>query len=139
MKHLFASIFLLATIYLLACATEANSQRPLNPNGDSELSLLMRAMYEDGLKMKSQVENGKHPKPSVDVEQILTAEATDPERQKTPHFDAFAQSYLQAVKALQNARPEEAEQHYNGMVNACMSCHKAICPGPTVRIKKLYL
>ncbi len=129
----------MATIYFLACATDAKSQKPLNPNGDSELSLLMRAMFEDGMKMKAQIEKGKKPKVSIDVKQIHTAEATDPERQKIPQFDVFAQTFVQAVEALQQAEPEEAKKYYNGMVNACMNCHQYICPGPTVKIKKLYL
>jgi len=38
------------------------------------------------------------------------------------------------------ASPKGAtETLFQGLVESCMNCHRAFCPGPIVRIKKLYL
>ncbi len=111
---------------------------PINPNGDSELALLMRAMFDDGMRMKAQIKKGEKPKAQIDFEKIFTAEATEPDKVATEEFHAFATSYVESMKALENAEPEEADGIYRGMVESCMNCHKAFCPGPTMRIKKMY-
>ena len=136
------AIFLALLIggYLLSCNANAaqNGPPPLNPNGDSELALLMRAMFDDALLMKQQVEQGEQPRPSLDYQKILTAEATEPEKAASDTYKVHALSYLQTIKALQDADAPQAASLYKNMVNSCMGCHQALCPGPTVRIKKLY-
>ncbi len=141
MKVTAVAIGLLLTILAFSCSTngDCSEQKPLNPNGDSELSLLMRLMYDDGMKIKEQIRMGEKPDISFDFEKIHTAEATEPDRMKTPDFDVFADSYIQAVQAYKSAAKEEAESYFNSIVTACMNCHQAVCPGPKVRIKKMYL
>ena len=131
---------LLLAGYLLSCTAQAakSDPPPLNPNGDSELALLMRAMFDDALLMKQQVEQGEQPRPSLDYQKILTAEATEPEKAASDTYKVHALSYLQTIKALQEADAPQAASLYKNMVNSCMGCHQALCPGPTVRIKKLY-
>ena len=131
---------LLLSGYLLSCtAQNAKSDAlPLNPNGDSELALLMRAMFDDALLMKQQIEQGEQPRPGLDYQKILTAKATEPEKAASDAYKVHALSYLQTIKALQQADVAQAASLYSNMVNSCMGCHQAICPGPTVRIKKLY-
>lgn len=131
---------LLLSGYLLSCTAKAaqNEAPPLNPNGDSELALLMRAMFDDALLMKQQIEEGKPPRPGLDYQKILTAEATEPAKTASDTYKVHALSYLQTIKALQQAGAAQASTLYNNMVNSCMGCHQALCPGPTVRIRKLY-
>lgn len=126
--------------YLLSCHTQDKkaAAAPLNPNGDSELALLMRAMFDDALLMKQQIEQGEQPRPALDYQKILTAEATEPEKAASDTYKVHALSYLQTIKALQGADAPQAASLYKNMVNSCMGCHQALCPGPTVRIKKLY-
>ncbi len=138
----------LVSIYMLSC-TEVNNQPAkatyiptkwfANPNGDSELALLMRAMYDDGQRMKVAIKNGEPFQPKVDFEKILTASATEPEKAASAEYHAFAQTYIQTMKAMQDAEPAKAIALYDTMVANCMTCHQALCPGPTVRIKKLKL
>ena len=51
---------------MLAC-TDYNSPEKrevpavINPNGDSELALLMRDMFEDGMRLKEQIAKGEQP------------------------------------------------------------------------------
>ena len=139
MKLLLVSLTLAAAVYTLSCTTDASASRPLNPNGDSELALLMRSMFDDGMRMKALIQRGEKPDVAVAFEKIHNAKATEPKKAASDEFNGFALSYVQAVKALKEAQPDEAETYYTGMVNACLNCHKAICPGPVVRIKKMFL
>jgi cytochrome c556 len=38
-----------------------------------------------------------------------------------------------------SSAPDQVKNGYNLMVEACMNCHRSYCPGPMVRIKKLYI
>ncbi|MEZ4935880.1 MAG: hypothetical protein R2788_27560 [Saprospiraceae bacterium] len=144
-KYLFA-LPILMSILLFSCLTDSPAENesgpiimPINPNGDSELALLMRDMFEEGLKAKEKIKSGELPDLVLDFEKIHTAQATEPEKAASPEYKVHALSYLQAVAALKNADKNNLEKSYTDMVDACMSCHKAVCPGPTVKIKKLYL
>ena len=137
--------FAFTFIYFAVACTDfdTNTERIVptqsNPNGDSELALLMREMFEDGLRIKEQIEKGEKPDILKKFEAIHTAEATEPEKAASETYKNFADSYLTALNGLQNADSDELFDAYQGMVQSCMSCHQALCPGPMVRIKKLYL
>lgn len=112
-------------------------QQPINPNGDSELALLMRAMEEEVKRIKDQVDKGEPITITINHEEILTAHATEPKKAASPEFKAFAAAYLQAIEALKTATPGQSATIYDQMVSSCMSCHQTMCPGPMMRIKKL--
>lgn len=136
-----------AIIYLLlfyafgvSCSDEnigSKMPKPLNPNGDSELALLMRAMYDEAEQIKQQINSGDSITLSLDHEKILTAHATEPDKAASPEYKAFAKTYLQAVKSLTTASPSQRINVYDNLVSNCISCHKALCPGPIIKIKKL--
>lgn len=108
-----------------------------NPNGDSELALLMRSMFEEALYVKQQIENGKPVKINVDHEKILSAHATEPEKAASPEYKAFAQTYLMTIENLRKATPEDLPDLYDNLVASCSTCHQALCPGPLARIEQL--
>lgn len=135
-KNIYLIFFLL---YIGACTENMPQKMPLNPNGDSELALLMREMFEDGMRIKEQIEKGEQPKVLKKFEAIHTAAATQPEKVNDPAFDAFADTYLGLLKNLESADKAQIPQLHNVMVESCMNCHRTFCPGPMVRIKKLYL
>ena len=116
---------------------EEPQKKSLNPNGDSELALLMRAMFDEAEQIKNQVINGEKVTTKLDHEKILSAHATEPEKANSPEFKAWAGAYLKNVERLKGANPENAETIFSELVSSCLSCHKALCPGPAVRIKKL--
>ena len=116
---------------------ENNSQIPLNPNGDSELALLMRDMYDEAERIKTQLKHGEELTINLNHEAILTAHATEPEKAASAEYKAFAKSYLQSLESLQKANASQVESQFENMVANCMACHQALCPGPMVRIKKL--
>jgi cytochrome c556 len=136
MKKLIAVFPLLVALLWQACKNEA---KPLNPNGDSELAILMRQMFEDGERIREQIKNGQSVAIQVDFEKIMTATATDPAKMQGKEYPHFAASYVEAMKALRDAPPAEAQDKYSAMVATCMNCHEQSCPGPIVRIKKLTL
>jgi hypothetical protein len=119
-----------------AAACKTNS---LNPNGDSELAILMRefAAYTDSVKQDLLNNRTPRPKPA-NLSQILTAKKTDESIDKSV-FTPLAQSYIASVEYFYNAAPEEKTDMYNSMVNMCINCHKNFCGGPIKRIQKLFI
>lgn len=111
--------------------------KEINPNGESELALLMRAMFEEANTIKQQIANGEEIKTSLCHEQLLTAEATEPEKAASEQYKAYAKAFIQTVDHLQTSDPEHQLAVYENLVNNCLSCHKAMCPGPVSKIEKL--
>lgn len=140
---LFATVGVL--LFLSSCTSgekscEAPAKKAIyNPNGNSELALLMRDMFDEGMRVREAVSEGKRPLPNWDADAIFTAHATQPEKVATPEFKAYAQSFLEAAKAMEDASPEAYRQSYQGMVKTCVACHQEVCPGPIVKINKMLL
>ncbi len=149
MKNSYLLIVLLIAMYAndgfgqKATATEASSNentvKPLNPNGDSELALLMRSMYDDGMAMKLAIKNGDAPLSHIDISKLYTSEPTVTGKADTPEYQAFALAYEAAFKGLGQAQEDQKAQAYKTLVNSCIACHKSVCPGPIVRIEKMKL
>lgn len=135
--------FLLAVVLtmLLGCSekqeAKTNNKRPINPNGDSELALLMRDMFEESDSLKQLVVEGKSLSGLEKYEDIHSAIPTDP-TVTGPVFEAFANAYIESIKTLENSDSTSVD-NFNNMVNQCMNCHTEFCPGPKKRIKKLYI
>ncbi|TAE18932.1 MAG: hypothetical protein EAZ95_03070 [Bacteroidetes bacterium] len=107
------------------------------PNKDSELALLMREMESEAMTMREAIKKGEEPKDlRTRFEAILTAQSTEASM-KTPAFQVMAKNYLKSLNKVYEAPKEERLEKYTLMINDCMNCHKAQCPGPLVRIKKL--
>lgn len=131
------TFLLLAVVITLSSAFTA--QEDNNPNGSSELSLLMRKMEKQLVDARAAVLNGKYkgsyPK---EFDKIYTAKPTDNET-KMPSYDVFANVYISAVKSFVSAKPADQIESYNNVVNTCLACHSQHCPGPVGRIKKLLI
>ncbi|MBL7896814.1 MAG: hypothetical protein JNK50_16060 [Bacteroidia bacterium] len=114
--------------------------KPLvNPNGDSELALLMRAMRDTTKSFKEMIMAGKVPTKFPDVFlKIHSAQPTDNETKK-PSFNGFADGYLAALKNLSSSDDLNVKVNYNALVQACENCHSEHCPGPLGTIRKLKL
>lgn len=141
--------FLLICISIFFACTQASKKEtkteepkteikaPLNPNGDSELALLMRGMYQEAEHIKKQVKQAEEVTVELDHMKILSAHATEPEKAASAEFKSFAQLYLARLNELKSAEGENKVVVYKSLVESCMSCHQALCPGPLVKIKKL--
>lgn len=122
-----------------SCEAEDVEVSAINPNGDSELALLMRQLFydTDSLKQLVVVDGNEVPQEFIAaLENVHTAVPTDPEV-KTAEFTAFNQLLVSAAKELSVA--ENKEEAYNNFLNKCIDCHKVVCPGPIKRIKKLVI
>jgi hypothetical protein len=119
--------------------SNASTPKPLNPNGDSELALLMREMFDDGMRIRQQILDGEEPDVLKKFEAIHTAVPTEEGKTDSDHYRQMAKAYVAALKTLEDATVEDRYDSYQAVVQSCMNCHKAICPGPMVRIKKMYL
>ena len=113
------------------------SAKPLNPNGDSELALLMRKMLHTSESMKELIKEGNLPKEfPEEFLKIHTAKPTDSETKKAS-FDGFANNYLDNLQTLYKSPKKDLTINYNAVINSCASCHAEHCPGPLKTINKL--
>ncbi len=117
--------------------TATCSSKKINPNGDSELALLMRKMIQSSASLKELVKQGKLPdKFPEEFLKIHTAKPTDSDTKKAS-FDGFATNYLDNLNTFYHSPKEELTKNYNAVINSCVSCHSEHCPGPIKAIKKL--
>ena len=109
----------------------------MNPNGDSELAILMRRMADEAEMIKAKIEQGERPEILVDYQEIMTASATEPEKKATHEYEVFAESHIQSMQLLEDADTSRMLTLYDNMISNCINCHQELCPGPLPRIKKL--
>lgn len=110
-----------------------------NPNGMSEMSLIMEEWYNAMLVMKSRLEAGTLVETA---EPIKTAEmATAQTSKQNIHgemLDGFTESFVLNYQAIAKGKTiAEQSRTFNLAVVACINCHEQYCQGPIVRIKKL--
>lgn len=122
----------------VTCDTKKCSKSTsLNPNGDSELALLMREMYDSSASLKELIKKGKSPAnfPEKFVK-MQTAKPTDV-KVKNVTFDALSNEYLKSLISVHQSPKKELVVNYNLMVQKCINCHQVFCPGPIQKIGKL--
>ena len=108
-----------------------------NPNGSSELSLLMREMQEYTVKAKEALKNNSAPAAYPTAFDDIYKAAISEGMTKSDFYDQFSDLYITAVKNYSKSNPKERVETYNNMVNACLACHSQHCPGPVPVIKKM--
>jgi hypothetical protein len=141
MKKTFTTL-LLFTFILLACSKEKPQSVKgnfTNPNGESELAVFMRTMHDETALAKTATLAGEKYDFTFDTTLLFTPNASEPEKVASAAYQAFGTAYLNALQAYQKAGTGELADHYEQLVGACETCHQALCPGPLVRVKKLYL
>jgi hypothetical protein len=136
-KH--SLFFLLAFVVCIGCEQQpkTKSNKPINPNGDSELALLMRNMFSESDSLKQLILVGKSLSGLKRFEDIHTAIATDP-TVLGPVFDSFSDAYIDAIRQLESSDSASVLK-FNNMVTQCMNCHSQFCPGQKKRIRQLYI
>ena len=136
---------ILCASLILACGSEQVKEESkstpsvFSPNEDSELALLMRFMYDDMDRIKSELKAGKHPRITFPASELFTAEPTDENQVSSYDYELLGKSFLAAVKQFQESDYSQLSEHYEVLVESCMSCHQYSCPGPMRRIRNLYL
>jgi len=138
MKALSIFSAIILTTLLFACNNKEADKGIMYSNDDSELTMVMREMFDYYAGVKKDIQDGNVPKEFKTFEDIHTAVSTEPEKAQSDLYKAMAQVYADAANRL-NDDNVDINKAYNEMVDHCMNCHKQMCPGPTVKIKKLYL
>jgi hypothetical protein len=113
--------------------------KPLNPNGDSELAVLMREMANWTDSCKAAIVSGRPvpPKPEK-LGTLHTAKRTD-ETIDASLYNSMASLYQGMVLQFEQSPESGRKDAYNSMVSACAGCHQNFCQGPLVRINKMFL
>jgi hypothetical protein len=102
-------------------------QSARNPNGDSELAVLMRQFVDDLRDARTLAEAGQPVKKLYPTHRKMRcAWPTKPDERNT-NYDLRAQSYLAAVRAFDQ---KPGKTTYNEIVNGCIHCHSQSCGGP---------
>ncbi len=129
----FIFLLIFSFVYTLSCTKKKQEYT------DSELTLLMREMEIEMMEVKEQIKKGEKPNISNIYQKILSSHSTEPQKSASAEFKLYAESFLSALETLEKSNPESLSEKYELMVTTCMNCHRSMCPGPMVRIEKLYL
>jgi cytochrome c553 len=138
---------ILAILFLVSCATkddDKNEQtkseiKVTNPNGMSEMSLIMEEWYNsmkiisDELKAGHKVEEV----PTINQDGIFSAKTSKPNVHGN-EYNAFVETYFYNYNQLKKSGSlQQQTNDFNLTVTSCVNCHEQFCHGPIVRIKKL--
>jgi len=138
-----------AGITLLSCSSPetktqdcpvAQEKKPgkiSNPNGDSELALLMREMYDSLYSYKNLLADGRFP--AGFPERFLKIHTARPTEELTDSlvYHAFASDYVSGLNYFYEQKEQNLKSNYNSLVLKCANCHENYCPGPLDKIRKL--
>jgi hypothetical protein len=119
--------------------TSTSAAQELTPA--SELALLMREMAAHADSVKAGLSRGDKQLPPypAGVKKLLTATPTKDMHIDPITYPTFAKDYQAKVNALYKAPQRQRSQAYNALVLSCANCHTTHCPGPMMRIKKMYV
>lgn len=133
----FLVLFLLALVGLSFTSVPSKPAQDLKP--PSELALLMREMatFMDSARYRTLHEQDRPPYP----DQFKRMKTATPTEGMVDHvvFDPFADFFQTSLDSYYKAKKKDRVQKYNALVQACANCHLQVCPGPLVRIKKMYV
>jgi hypothetical protein len=145
MRPTFRAIVPSILLALVACGAQqmgdaptATSPQDLAP--PSELALLMRTMAAHADSVKAGLKRGEKelpPYPTA-VRTLLTATPTKDMHIDPITFPTFGKDYQDKVNALYKSAKQDRALAYNALVQSCANCHSTHCPGPMMRIKKMY-
>ncbi len=100
---------------------------PRNPNGDSELSVLMRRFVDDLGEARPRLEKGEPVAALFPAHRTMRCAWPTKHDERNERFDAMAVAYLHLVRAYDDAPGKDT---YNGIIAGCIACHSQSCGGP---------
>ncbi|MBK8498479.1 MAG: hypothetical protein IPL52_06575 [Flavobacteriales bacterium] len=124
-----------------AAAPELTSGNPQEVTPPSELALLMRRMaaHADSVKVGLARGDKELPPYPTEIATLFTATPTKDMHIDPITFPTFGKDYQDKVAALYDAARRDRPAAYNALVQSCANCHSTHCPGPMMRIKKMYV
>ncbi len=139
------SVLFLAIVLIISCGRKpaqekkVDQEKQVNPNGSSELAIVMRTMMEHGKELKKSIEENQPLVPyPVEIKTLMTAQPTEGMIEDKDVYNGFATFHLATLDSiyLKNVEPKV---QFNHMVKSCVDCHENYCHGPIPTIKKLYI
>ena len=131
----------LAGCFAISSGTNAEHDRTIQEvKPPSELALLMRTMaaHADSVKAALKTGNELPPYPE-EIKKLFTAVPTEGMHIDPITYPTFGNDYIRKVDMLYAGAEEDRSKLYNGLVQSCANCHTTHCPGPMMRIKKMYV
>ena len=142
------TVLLLCLIGLVSCfAKQAEKTASVAPitgvvqelTPSSELALLMRSMTTHADTVKAALGRGDELPPYPrSFGNLMKARPTSGMHIDPITFPTFGKDYLDKVDRLYKAKKADRSRAYNALVQSCANCHGTHCPGPLMRIKKMY-
>lgn len=126
----------------LNCTKQTNKEKVINnyPNGGSELALLMRSATEQMEMQRGLIIKGEsfenYP---INMDHILTATPTEEGKNTSVAYQEMAKQFKEHLQTKEAISLEGQIKYFNETVVQCVNCHETQCPGPNLRIKKLYI
>lgn len=111
----------------------------INPNGTSELAILMRQMTDHAEKIKIKIEQGEPLDSFPQSQRKIHAAVPTDSAVHTTVFSSLATHYLSSLEQLYASSEAGRTNTYNTLVNSCIACHNEFCKGPVKRIKKMFI
>lgn len=119
----------------------------INPNGDSELAVVMRNLFDNSLEIKNHIikldtlKSNKLPSKLIEkftynLNLLHSAKPTDKNLRDDGVYQAFANAYINTSEKFTN---NLSQKNFNAMVNNCIQCHEKFCLGTIQKINKLYI
>lgn len=133
---------LIFLFFLTSCYANEKPQderKITNPNGMSEMSLIMEDWYKYMKFAGDDLKQGRKAMRihSIEDKNIFTAK-TSKKNIHGKEFDAFVHGFYYNYSQISKASSfNEQVEEFNLTVNSCINCHQQFCHGPLGRIKKL--
>lgn len=105
----------------------------------SEMTTLMREMYEFQEDSKNQILKGELPLDFPEKFMKIHQTKLSDDFEHDASFKGFTNMYYQDIKNLGNSTKENAKQNFNKAIQSCVACHETTCTGPIPRIQKLLI
>ena len=146
MKHLLVFFFILLVFACNKKKENVHSDSESNSIKDkkfemyqmSEMGALMENMYRQNELLKERIKNGdtigKFPNHFLQIHKAVMTDETD----NDVFFKEQAALFIKSQELIYKD-PNNAKQHFNDGVTACVRCHEVKCGGPIPKIKKLYI
>ena len=143
------SVILFSLVLLFGCnkkqdsskcesESKAKSEKKFEMYQMSEMAALMESMYLENKQLKERIKKGetigKFPSHFLQIHKAVMTDETD----NDAFFKEQSVLFIKAQELIYED-PNNAKQHFNDGVNACVRCHEVKCGGPLPKIKKLYI
>ncbi len=139
-KHIKYSALIAISCVVIACNSNSEPSSKNSIQEKSELASLMRVMEAHGDEVKLALRSDQSlPDRPEGIENLLMATPTLNMHIEEQTFPVFVSEYLKSVDRLYTVAKEDRKEAYNGLVRSCSNCHMVNCPGPLMKIDKMFL